>query len=151
MNIDERLRRLQRRNRILFVLLLIAGAGILAGYVKASDPANHIIVGSVVTHTLEVDSPRGLQGFEIGVGDDGLESVALSGVNGKSFVQLLAEPGPGGSPSLCVTDGHACRIVAGYIASAYRQDQMSVQLRNKDYKPVWMPKTVNPYTPPGSP
>lgn len=149
MDIEKRLRRLERANRMLFALLLIAVAGSTIGYVKAAGSPDKIVADSIVTRHLRVVSQYGKQGAEIFVGDDGSVGLDFTDTNGKQTLSLYSEPGPGGSPSICLGDQHTCRVIIGYV---YRGNhpELNFQLRDKDGKPIWMPNVENPYALPGA-
>lgn len=148
MDIERRIRRLEWTNRLLFASLLMVAAYAATGFVDAAAPAGKIVADSVVTHALHVVSPYGKQSFDVEIGDSGVVDVALNGSDGKSTLNLLLEAD--GSPSMCVSDGHTCRIVIGSV-SRNNQREISIQLRDKNGHTIWMPDVANPYTPPQSP
>lgn len=148
MDIEKRLRRLEWTNRVLFALVLIAVAGATTGYVKAARSPGKIVADSVVTRSLKVVNPYGKQGVEIAVGDDGMVGLDFTDTSGRQTLGLLSDPA--GSPTICLDDQHTCRVAIGYV-SRHNCPELNLQLRNKNGDPIWMPKTVNPFTPTRTP
>lgn len=144
-NIENRLKRLERANR--FLLLLIAAMAVAlwsvaAGHVSAAQNPQNIVANSIKTHSLSVVNPTGKQAVTIAVGDDGMVSLGMTDVNGKETIGLLTEAN--GEPSICLAyKGSVCRIVIGEVQRG-NQREFSIQLRNADGKPGWMPATANP-------
>lgn len=148
MNIERRLRRLEFTNRMLFVLLLIAGAGTTIGYVKAAGSPGRIVADSIVTRHLRIVNPTGKQSAEIFVGDDGSVGLNFYGTNGKLTLGVYSDPA--GSPTICLDDQHTCRVAIGLV---YRDNcpELNVQLRNNRGHSIWMPNVVNHVTPTATP
>jgi hypothetical protein len=145
MDIETRFKRLERANRLLLLLLAIAAVGFwsaMSGHnVNAAQRPRNIVANSIETHSLAVVNPTGKQGVKIAVGDDGMVSLEMTDVNGKESIGLLS--GPDGKPSICLAYRNVCRVIFGEV---YRgnQSEMSVQLRDHDANPIWMPVTPNP-------
>jgi hypothetical protein len=142
MDIEERLRRLEWKNRLYSILLAIIGAYAGIGYVGAEDHTAKVVADSVVTRSLSVVNAYGKHGVKIDVGDSGIVSLGLYNVKGKSTISLFNEAD--GLPSICLEDGNTCRIVIGEV---YRgtKPEFSLQLRDKNGEPIWMPETPNPF------
>lgn len=146
MDIENRLKRLERTNRLLLFLLAIAA---IAFWCTASDhvsaaqhPAN-IVADSVETHSLTVDNPSyGKQALRVTVGDDGIVTLLITDVKGEETIGL-GSVNSVGEPSICLGYRNVCRVVIGDV---YRgnQEELSVQLRDKVGNPIWMPATANP-------
>lgn len=145
MDIETRLKRVERTNRLLLLLVAIAAIAFWSvasgGNVNAAQQPVNIVANSIKTRSLDVVNPTGRQGVKIAVGDDGMVSLEMTDVNGKESIGLLSDPD--GKPSICLAYRNVCRVVIGDV---YRgnQREMSVQLRNRDAHPIWMPTTPNP-------
>lgn len=145
MDIESRLKKLERTNRVLiaalFGVLAATATTAVVGHVHAQGRARKIVADSIETRSLAVVNPTGKQGVKIAVGDDGMVSIGMTDVSGKGTVSLLSDPD--GKPSICLAYRNVCRVVIGDV---YRGDQreLSIQLRNSSGNPVWMPATPNP-------
>lgn len=144
MDIEKRIRKLEFTNRLLLALALIAVVGATTGYVKADRPVRKITADSVVTHSLTVVNQLGKQSAKIFVGDDGSVGLNFYGTSGKLNLSIYSDPA--GSPSICLGDRHTCRLAIGYV---FRNNcpELSFQLRDENGKSIWMPSTVNQFTP----
>jgi hypothetical protein len=145
MDLENRLRRLERTNRLLLVLLAITATTFVCaasdhGARLAQRPAT-IVADSVVTRSLAVVNPTGKQGLRIAVGDDGMVVLGITDAKGKETIGLISEPDA--NPTLCFAYRKVCRVVIGGV---YRglQPEMSVQLRDSLGHPIWMPGAANP-------
>jgi hypothetical protein len=145
MDIEARLKRLERTNRLLLLLLAIAAITFWRTasslHVDAAPQPGDIVASSIETRSLAVVNPTGKQGVKIAVGDDGMVSLEMTDVNGRESIGLLSDPD--GKPSVCLAYRNVCRVVIGDV---YRgsQREISVQLRSRDGKPIWMPAAPNP-------
>ncbi len=144
MEIENRIKRLERTNGLLMLLLAITAIAFWCNASRRVSAAQHpedIVANSIETRSLAVVNPTGKQGVKIAVGDDGMVSIGMTDVNGKLTVSLLSDPD--GKPSICLSYRNVCRVVIGDV---YRENQreFSVQLRDKAGNPVWMPATANP-------
>jgi hypothetical protein len=146
MDVESRLKRLERTNRLLVTLLVlfvvVVGFNIGSRVDAAtSTEKKDIVANSVTTRSLAVVNPTGKQVVKIEVDDDGMVGVGVADADGEETIDLLSDPS--GTPSICLSYHHVCRIVIGDV---YRgnQREFSVQLRNKDKKTVWMPGVANP-------
>lgn len=144
MDIENRLRRLERRNRCLLILLALIVGYEATSYVNAGEHPQRIIADSVQTHSLSVVNPYGKQAVTIEVGDTGMVSLGVSDAEGQETIGLLSTPS--GEPSICLAYGGKCRIVIGEV---YRgnQPELSMQLRDKNGHSIWMPETANAFSP----
>jgi hypothetical protein len=144
MDIENRLKRLERANGLLLLLLAITAIAFwctASSHVSAAQHPADIVANSIETRSLAVVNPTGKQGVKMAVGNDGMVSIGMTDVNGKLTVSLLSDPD--GKPSICLSYRNVCRVVIGDV---YRENQreFSVQLRNKAGNSVWMPATTNP-------
>lgn len=146
MDIETRLRRLERTNCLLLFLLAVTAIAFwwtASGHVSAAQQPTNIVANSVETHSLIVDNPSyGKQAFKVTVGDDGIVTLLITDVKGEETIGL-GSVNPVGEPSICLAYRNVCRVVLGDV---YRgnQEEMSVQLRDKAGNPIWMPATANP-------
>jgi hypothetical protein len=143
MDIEQRLKRLERTNRLLLLLLAIAAITLwctTGGHVNAAQRPANIVANSIETRSLAVVNPTGKQGVKIEVGDDGMVSVEMTDVNGKESIGLLSDPS--GKPSICLAYQSVCRVVIGDVYRA-SQRELSVQLRDNAGDPIWMPAIQN--------
>jgi hypothetical protein len=144
MNVEDRLKRLERTNGLLLLLLAITAITFwctASSHVSAAQHPGDIVARSIETRSLSVVNPTGKQGVKIEAGDDGMVTIAMTDVSGKQTISLLSDPD--GKPSVCLAYRNACRVVIGDV---YRKNQreFSIQLRNKTGDSVWMPATANP-------
>lgn len=148
MDIETRLRRLERTNRFLLLLLIIAigiawySAWTANSHVSAAQHPANIVANSIETRSLSVVNPTGKQGLYVSVGDDGIVTLLITDAKGEETIGL-GSVNTVGEPSICLAYRNVCRVVIGDV---YRgnQREFSVQLRDKDGNPVWMPATENP-------
>jgi hypothetical protein len=138
MDLEERVVRLERSNRILSAALgaavLTAGVVVLAG--AASD--RRIAADQISTHSLTVLSPDGKNRVDVFATSDGFAGVGLAGLDGKSTVTMMVSPS--GVPSLCLSDKTTCRVVLGDVSGARNgsgSEIPSIQTRNAAGEAVW--------------
>lgn len=144
MDIESRLRRLERINGLLIVLLITAAITLwftAGSNVSAAVQPGKIVAKAIETRSLAVVNPTGKQGVKIAVGDDGMVSIGMTDVSGKGTVSLLSDPD--GKPSICLAYRNVCRVVIGDV---YRgnQREFNVELRDKAGNSIWMPNIANP-------
>ncbi len=145
MDLETRVQRLERTNRLLLVLLLVTGAYSVIGRASAASDPKKIVADSVETRSLAVVNPYGKQALRISVSDDGMVGLGLSDVSGKEALSLLLTSA--GEPSVCVGyHDSPCRIVIGDVSRDHRRE-LSIQLRDEKGNPIWTPPVSNPYNP----
>lgn len=143
---DRRIRRLEWMNRFLLVGLVLVVVGALSDHVTAEAQAGRIRAESIETRSLTVENPTyGKQSLKITVADNGMVTLLITDQKGETAVGLTA-PNPVAEPILCLSYQNVCRVAIGAV---YRgnQPEFSVQLRNKEGHPVWMPSAPNVFAP----
>ena len=150
MNIESRLKRLERTNRFLFALLfviLLVGAGSVTNrQVDAKGRTSRIVADSIETRSLTVDDPAyGKQALRVTVGDNGTVTLSITDVKGKETFGV-GSVNPVGEPTLCLGYRGVCRVAIGAVERGDRPE-FSVELRDKHGRTIWMSKTPNPYVP----
>ncbi len=138
MNLEERIARLERSNRVLGGLLgavvLVAALVVLAG--AASD--RRITAEHIDAHSITVLSPDGKNRVDVYATSDGFAGIGLAGLDGKSTATMMVLPS--GVPSLCLSDKTTCRVVLGDVSGARNgsgSDMPSLQTRNAAGEAVW--------------
>lgn len=149
MEIEGRLRKLERTNRLLVAVtlaaLLAAAWTAVTGHANAEGHTGRIVADSIETRSLTVDNPAyGKQTLRVTVSDDGMVTLLVTDVKGEATFSL-GSVNPVGEPSVCLDYRGVCRVAIGAV---YRRDQpeFSIQLRDKHGRTIWMPRTVNRYT-----
>lgn len=144
MNLEDRLKRLERINTVLvlFCLALAIFAFWYAanGRVAAAQQLPNIVANSVKARSLAIINPTGKQSLTISVGDDGMVGLEVTNVRGEESIGLLSDPD--GKPSLCLAYQNVCRVVLGDVYRG-QQRELSIQLRNDLGQSVWMPNRPN--------
>jgi len=141
MDIEHRIKRLERTNHALWVLLLLTAGIWTASHARAANKGPDIIANSIRTKSLYVTNPYGKQGVQLEVGDSGIVSLTITDPNGKQSIALLSDPS--GRPIMCLYFQGKCRLALGDV---YRGDsrELNLQLRGGDGQIVWMPDARNP-------
>jgi hypothetical protein len=131
MNLEERVLRLERANRVLAltsgVVVLVLGVVLLTGAAGERRIADHIDARSV-----NVLSPSGKSRVELFAQDDGFAGVSIAGIDGKATATLVVLPS--GVPNLCFSDTKTCRVVIGNVAGS---EALSIQTRTASGETVW--------------
>lgn len=142
MDIEVRLKRVERMNRLLLALLLVT-LGTAAASHAHSKRTGKIVANSVVTHSLDVINPTGKQAVHLFAGKDGMVGIEMTTTDGKEAVGLATSPS--GQPTLCLSYHDVCRVAIGAV---YRINtpEMSIQLRGPGGHTIWMPTTSNPFS-----
>jgi hypothetical protein len=138
MNLEERIARLERSNRLLGAalgaLVLVAAVVVLGG--AASD--RRITADHIDAHSITVLSPDGKNRVDIYASSDGFAGIGLAGLDGKATATMMVLPS--GVPSLCLTDKTTCRVVLGDVSGARNGSGLaipSIQTRNAAGEAVW--------------
>jgi len=142
MEMEKRLRRLEKANRVQFILLALMGAYISIGYVNAATQPKKIVADSIVTHELAVVDEVGPSRITMSVSKDGGNTLAFVDTKGDQTMSLglLAT----GQPDICLADDYTCRITLGESFRDNNKRELNIELRDRNGKTIWMPETRNP-------
>ncbi len=141
MDIESRIKRLERTNRALWAMLFILVVIAFTGYAGAASKGQDITANTIRTKSLTVTNRYGKQGLQIETGDSGMVSLTITDASGKQSIGILSDSS--GRPQVCLSYGGKCRLALGDV---YRGDgrEVNVQLRDQQGQNVWMPDARNP-------
>ena len=132
-----RIDRLEKRSRVLFVLLasciLLAGAVLLIG-------TSHGIRDEIVAHSIRVVSTAGKNEASLDATRDGFVHLSLRDLNGDLRASLILTPS--GKPTLAFFHDKAARLNVG-VVDGPKGEEFSLQLRDAASKPIWQPDVSN--------
>ena len=133
MDIETRLRRLERTNRVLWAMLLLAVCIASTGYAVAAGRGKNLKVDSVTTHALYVTNPYGKHGVTITTGDTGYATIGMTNPDGGGVLSLQSDPA--GNATLCVAFHGVCRVLLGALVRG-KSPEMTVELWDAEGKTV---------------
>jgi hypothetical protein len=131
--------RLEKRSRVLFVLLAscisLVGALLVIG-------ASRGIRDEIVARAIRVVGAAGKNAAFLDATEDGFVHLSLRDLNGDLRASLILTPS--GKPTLAFFHDKAARLELGVI-DAPKGEEFSLQLRDPASKPIWQPDVSNGY------
>jgi hypothetical protein len=140
-SLEIKIQKLERQNRLLTCAVIMLGLALSALFLLSAKPAQKI-PDEIVAHSIRLVNDYGKNYAQLEATPDGFVGLFFTDLKGESRFAVMMEPS--GETAIDFSGNEGIRLQLGVI-NGKNGKEYSLQLKDRDGKPIWQLPVSNPY------